>query len=423
MQHLTWDALRQAYPEDKYIFLLPQVDMHVQHSIPLWRLDVAVVRIDPSDDSQVYAVEGTAKNPKKLALQRPALDRLLAAANGVSRAHVVYEIPGELLRYEGVAAMKGPDGSIRPVSRTRDWIADVEREAIAAQVEKWFADNEMYRDRTWWHKLSPEQKEAKKAEELATRWRRERNFGPAKVESKAIGRAVRALLGIRGGYAPHELAQKAFAVPRWVFEPPADNPEVLKMLVANALNGQHLLYGSMQPAALPAPAAEQQLQLTGGEVQADDHDEGDVVPANDSGFSPPPTDPQRPPLMSWADLQAKIASATCAPHLDNVERKYRPAAELIGASMDFAADIARRRAEFGGHAPSQTERPTPESLRQEEMDGLIVSINREIASRKLGSAQVNSLRTQLDGFRKASNLEALRDMLLWVEGQPKEVRS
>lgn len=423
MQHLTWDALRQAYPEDRYIFLLPQVDMHVQHSIPLWRLDVATVKIDPNDPSQVYAVEGTAKRPVKLALQRPALDRLLAAANGVSRAHVVYEIPGELVRYEGVAAMKAPDGSIRPIARTRDWVGSAEREAIEAQVEKWYADNETYADRTWWHKLSPEQKQAKKAEEIATRWRRERQFGSAKTESKAIGRAIRALLGLRGGFTPSELAQKSFAVPRWVFEPPVDNPEVLKQVVDNAFNGQHLLYGATsQLVALPSSPIREPLQLTGGEIQTDDALDG-VPPAGDSGFSPPPAEPERPPLMSWADLQAKIASATCAPHLDNVERKYRPAAEQIGAAMDFAAEIARRRAEFGGHAPAPVAQPSAEDLRRQEIAGLVQSIERELGVRQIGAGQRANLAAQLARFRDTGSLDSLRDMLLWIEGQPQGVRS
>lgn len=431
MQHLTWEALKQQYPDDRYIFLLPQVDMHVQHSIPLWRLDVAIVEIDPKDDSLVYPVEGTKDNPKKLALQKPALDRLLAAANGISRAHVVYEIPGQLVRYEGVAAMKGPDGSIRPVSRTRDWIAEVEREVVEAAVNKWYAANEQYADRRWWHKLSDEQKDAERDAKLADLWRRERQFGPPKAESKAIARAIRALLGIRSGYSPEELLAKRFAVPRWVFEPPADNPEILKMLVANALQGQAALYGATtQPAALLSRPAPEPLQLTGGDAQAEFGDGGDVAAARDSGFSPPPDETQDHLQMTGDQdpaefLRLKVAGATCSKHLQNIVGKYRESAEAQGLGDLFQMVVNQRLAELGGHAPDPGPAPRtndPEQMRQREIAGLAQEVEREIGARRIGAGQRENLTAQLAKFRASGSLDGLRDMLLWLEQQPQEVQ-
>lgn len=417
-QILSWDALRAKYPDDKYIFLLPQIDMHVQHSVPLWRLDVATLKIDPADESQVYVVEGTKENPKKLALQKPALDRLLAAANGVSRAHVTHEIPGALVRYEGFAAMKCPDGTLRAISRTRDWIGEVAREAVEASADKWAADNDRYRDRKWWHDLSPDQKAAQKAAKLAELWRREREFGPPKAESKAIARAIRALLGIRSGFTLAELRDKSFAVPRWVFEPPADNPEILKMLVANALQGQALLYGSAaQPLALPASQQTQVLALPGGDD--DDYDEPNHTPGESPSFTPPPAEPDRPPLMKWDELAAKVAGATCIPHLDNIVKKYTPSAELIGATVQWAVATERRRAELGGHAPKS--QPSPEDLRKQEIDGLAKQINALLAVVKIGDQARTSCRAQLAQMHALGNLNGLRDMLLWLEDQPKEV--
>lgn len=423
-QILSWDALRQRYPDDKFIFLLPQVDMHIQHSVQLWRLDVATLKIDPNDESQVYVVEGTKKDPRKLALQKPALDRLLAAANGVSRAHVTHEIPGALVRYEGFAAMKCPDGTLRAVSRTCDWLAETAREAVEASTDKWAADNEAYRDRQWWHKLDDAGKQVQKAAKLADLWRREREFGPRKAESKAIARATRALLGIRSGFTPAELRDKQFAVPRWVFEPPADNPEILKMLVANALQGQALLYGGVaQPPALPASQPAQMLALPGGD-DGDDYDEP-TDPGPSTGFSPPPAEPDRPPLMKLDELLAKVAGATCISHLDNIINKYTPSAELIGATVQWAVAIERRRAELGGHAPAQAASraaaPSAEDLRAQELDGLAKQINDLLATAKIGDQARTSCRKQLAEMRALGNLDGLRDMLLWLEDKPKEV--
>jgi hypothetical protein len=123
--------------------------------------------------------------------------------------------------------------------------------------------------------------------------------------------------------------------------------------------------------------------------------------------------------MKLDALLAKVAGATCIPHLDNIVAKYTPSAELIGATVQWAVATERRRAELGGPAP--TGAPSPEDLRAQELDGLAKQINDLLAKAKIGDQARTSCRAQLAQMHALGNLNGLRDMLLWLEDQPKEV--
>lgn len=266
-QILSWASVMERFPADKFIVLLPQVEMNIAHESSMHRLDVSVVKIDPDNKALVYAVEtkwnGQKNIPTKVALQKPAIELLAATADISTRAYRVDDGRDPDTRvYGAIALMTTSAGTVRGQEKTREWNAKLERDKIRLRVtqsidkaikNRWAKGTVEGRDDGT--PLNEQQRADAIETEFLTAWIREQEFGPAKCESKASLRAIRALLALPSGYDPKELRDKSFVVPRWVFEPDMSDPEIKRLVVTAHLNARNML----SPGGIP-----QQMQLASG---------------------------------------------------------------------------------------------------------------------------------------------------------------
>lgn len=92
-----------------------------------------------------------------------------------------------------------------------------------------------------------------------------RKFGERQAETKAASRAIRAALGIKGGYTKQE-ALRPFVLPTLVWRPDMSDPEIKRMVAAKQLGVINELFGAQEqsrierlnntPAAQGAPPCE-----------------------------------------------------------------------------------------------------------------------------------------------------------------------
>lgn len=246
---LTFDAIAEQYPDEKFILLMPQVSRHLLTSVPMWSLDVATVKVDPNNEKEAYEVGW---KTGEFALTKVSLDALATAADlTVLAKRVDDKRDKDYAEYEGHAIMTTPSGGVRRQGRTCDWIAEVELEKVTAQANRWVDMGIENR----WNGFSAATREQKLNSRIAERWLSAREFGKRGVESKAANRAVRALLGISPKYSFDELNDKKFAVVRFVFTPDLDDREVKLMVISAGLQAQRMMYGAPaqieQPTTLP----------------------------------------------------------------------------------------------------------------------------------------------------------------------------
>ncbi len=254
------EALKQ-----KFNILLPVAE--VVQADPNYTPSIRAANLQPTDS--YFYNQGTQSNPRWAPLKQ-ALE-VLADLAGVQLATVrplsmldLAPYPEGSFGYSATITIRRSDGTPRTITRSRIWNADVEREKIIAQVAK--ADGK-----------SDDWKQA----EFRRRWLQEREHGPAKTESKAVLRAIRAALQIPHTFSAAD-AKKPFVVVGYSFTPDYSDPEVRRLVIERGLSAGEQVFGS-QPAAGPLPE-------TGGEDGAAP-DGADTAAPSGEGADPQPAAP------------------------------------------------------------------------------------------------------------------------------------
>lgn len=238
-QILTFDAIAEQYPSERFILLMPQVSRHLLTTVPMWSLDVATVKVDPHDEAQAYKIQGDS-----FGLTKVTLDLLAQAADlTVACKRIDNRADRMFAEYEAWAIMNTPSGGVRGQSRTCEWDGVTAQVKVRAAAVK-FVEMAMSKGWSGYKGIGTGQRTQKIEERYNEQWAREQEFGKRMVESKAGNRAVRALLGIKPKYSFDELDRKAFAVVRFVFTPDLEDREIRLMVVGAGLQAQRLLYPS-----------------------------------------------------------------------------------------------------------------------------------------------------------------------------------
>jgi len=373
-QILDFSAVADRYKPEDYILLMPQVTRTIDQDFPMWSLDVAVVNIDPDNDNMVYPVKTKRKqdksgewydHPESVALQKPALDLLCAAGDIATMAEPAKENTDARIVYKAVAAMNNPSGGLRPAVRTRIWKASVERQDCMDQA---ISTIDFYIKKKW-KGCTAANRDEKIDAEFRKRWIKEQRDAEAKTESKAIARAVRALVGLQSNFKPEELRKKQFAIIKFSFTPDTSDPDIKRMVVMAGLQAQRQVFG---PAAIdglaallldaPQPTAG---ALAAGESgpQAAEATVTDAAPASVNEATGE-IDPEVAGI-SKVELMQKLEAATVPDHVDNIVGKYRLAPEagdwFIAAAEDrkqtLRAEFAARRE--GPHPAEGEAMPDP----------------------------------------------------------------
>jgi hypothetical protein len=255
---LTMDAVRAAYPPDRYILVTPAVSKISEGAGGMYGLDVATVKIDPANKDHVYeletknvqTVDGWRTQVTKLGLSKVAIDLIAGAADANAFPERVDPGTNPLYaQYRAFAIMQTPGGAVRGRSASVEWDGELMRERILAQVT---AGTARARRDGWsgkspigvrWKDLTDEQAQRVIETNFQQRWLDEREFGKRKAESKAARNALKALLAISDSYPPEVLETKEFAVVKWVFAPDTSDPEVKRLVVTAGLQAQRALFG------------------------------------------------------------------------------------------------------------------------------------------------------------------------------------
>jgi len=243
-QTLTFEGIAEQYKPENYILLMPQISRNLLHTVPMWSLDVATVKIDPNDKKQAYQIVGS-----DYGLSKTSIDRLSTAADLSIMARRIDDRSNRMrAEFEAVAMMDTPSGGARGQARSCEWDGELAKEKVHAQavasVQKNATGN-----------ITEEQFNLRVQTKFQKDWLAEQEFGKRKTESKAGNRAVRALLGLNTSYSKTELMGKEFAVVRFVFTPDCSDREVKMLVISQTLQSRSMLYPAapaLPPAAAPA---------------------------------------------------------------------------------------------------------------------------------------------------------------------------
>jgi hypothetical protein len=247
----------------EHVNVLDPVSSFAQ-SRPDWSPAVRIVQLDPDPDNgpHFYKQVGNKLAPTKQALE--LLSRCAGALYTRTRRMKRDELSeGEALGYIATIGMRRPDGSIEELERSRTFVTEAELEEIRDAV-------------TRGGKFGAEGEPRWEAE-VRKRWLKEQKDAPAKTESKAVNRAIRAALQIPHGFAPARAALP-FIVVGFNFTPDQSDPEVRRMLTAAGLNAANMVYGPTRSADLELEASDTD---TPPDTVADDSPE-------DRGIKPSP---------------------------------------------------------------------------------------------------------------------------------------
>lgn len=195
---------------------------------PNWSPAISVVQLDQELHS--YPLPGG-----KRGLNKQALETLGKAAGVLytrtARVPAAELQEGERWAYRATVGFRRSDGTIDEITRERGWVTEVER----ADIEQAVRTGEKTKGKP----------KAEQDAEIEKRWIAELRFGPAKTESKAINRALRA-----GLQMPSSVERQAFGKPFLVvgfnFTPDYNDPEIKRALVAVAMNAQAAIYGGRE---------------------------------------------------------------------------------------------------------------------------------------------------------------------------------
>lgn len=192
--------------------------------------------------------------------------------------------PGVAYGYRASVWIRRSDGTVESVTRDRDWHEAAERAEIEQEVKTLAA-------------RYPNDWSAERASgEVEKRWIAELRYGAAKVESKAINRAIRAALSLPSLSAKD--VQKPFLIVGYQFTPDYSDPEVKRILVQSGLGAVSQLYPGADPEVTERPsevlesfegppAGEEPAQLEAAAAPA----EGEIL---DEAEQPPIVEPPLP---------------------------------------------------------------------------------------------------------------------------------
>ncbi len=288
---LTFDAIKQKYPLDKYIMVRPQVSRHLLTAVPMWSLDVATIKFDPHNKNHVF----TPKGSSDLALKKYALDQLAAAADASVMAKRIDDRSNRMYaEFEATAVMTTPSGGQCGQARTCEWDGEIAKQEVYQQAVAYI--RKQIKD--WTNKPAEEKFNSMVKERSEGQWIREQKHGKRKAESGAGNRAIRSLLGLQAGYSRDEIRDKEFAVVRFLFTPDMGDRDIKLLVVSASLQARRMLY--------PAPAAEP-LALEAGVVEeqpaADDNDQ----------YSEPEPDPiEQEADLTWNQVSGYIPDLVVA---------------------------------------------------------------------------------------------------------------
>jgi hypothetical protein len=233
-----------------------QADPNFTPSVRLIELDVGTLISDPRGGKSPHFYKITKDS---FDLSKQGLEALGQAA-GVIRTKTRMIPKGELrpgvaYGYRATAWIRRSDGTIESVTRDRDWHEAAERAEIEEEVRRLAA---RYPD-DW----TDERVRA----ETEKRWIAELRFGAAKIESKALNRAVRAALSLPKLTAAQ--IQKPFLVIGYQLTPNWADPEVQRIMLSAGLGAAGELYPGRADVERPADVFEHFEGPQDGEPQDD----------------------------------------------------------------------------------------------------------------------------------------------------------
>lgn len=303
---------------------------------PNWTPRISVVALDPAKSGDHFYEQAN----KKLAPTKQALE-VLAKAAGIlytrtSRIPRAELAEGERLGYKATLGIRRSDGTVEEVTRDKTFVEDAELEEIkdaVARATAWENGRNTGRPRFT--------SDAERAEETRKRWLKELKDAPAKTESKAVLRAIRAALQIPHTFSPADAA-KPFLVIGFNFTPDYNDEETKRLLVAAGLNAQAAMYGGggavhsrdveLEPpqhaAASDGPDDARTTPVGAGHSGDEGRQAGDAIQSSPSPASPVPDpgeedDPEpgrEPPHGDQAKQDADAAGLVKVP--DSAAKKY-----------------------------------------------------------------------------------------------------
>ena len=319
-QRLTMDTIKQIYPPERYIHVVPSVSKHLLGP-SMYGIDVATCKIDPNEPKMVYPIKtqgfGDDARVTEVGLSATAVNRLAGMAD-ISVVIDNVADTGDLLVIRATAIMQTPGGSVRGRSVQVRWDRALLMDKLSMAAED-YVENAIARKWNNFRDLSPEQKAAAINKKYRKDLIAECEFGPRKTESKAARNAVKHLLGIADTYHPQELIDKEFAVVKFVFSPDLTDPMVKRMVVESGLRAQRALFGvSVANASgsqyLPAEVMETPAALGIPAHVPEQVDDVEELVADDSppDQTPPPpvdTDPMSEPELVQRVVRRRIEEA------------------------------------------------------------------------------------------------------------------
>lgn len=284
---LDFDQLADKYKPETHILLMPQVSKHLLTLTPMYSLDVATYKVDPTNKKHIHPIKG---DDTMLGLSKLVIDAIALAADvsivptrvdqGFDRMHAIFS---------ATAMMETPSGGRRGVTRSAEWEGEALMQKMRLEAHAHVNKKVQYDDEVETpagykkaKELTDEQFAATVEFTFQSRWINEQIYGKRKAESAACSRAIRALLGIQTAYPKIDLQQKEFAIVRFVFTPPVDgNPELLNAVVMATMAARGMLYPGTE---IPRGGA---AAITGGMPTMQIPYEGTVAPLE---FKPAPAD-------------------------------------------------------------------------------------------------------------------------------------
>lgn len=274
-------------PELREAFNILLPAQQVAQAVELVRPSIRAVQLDADFENGGHFYNQGTKSKPRLAPTKQALETLAFTAGiMISRTRPLsydeLRPYGEgAIGFEATVTIRRPDGTPLEISRSKFWQPDVEYRKVQAGNRPSWADS----DQKW-------------AAELHKRWLAEKEFAPAKAESKAILRAIRAALQIPHTFTP-EQAAKPFIVVGYDLALDYSDPDVVRLLLERRADRTREVYGSRELPAESESAGEQE-EKPSVESTASDPGRADDASSSDEGEEPgsDAKSPEPAPLFS-----------------------------------------------------------------------------------------------------------------------------
>lgn len=256
----------------------------VAQADPFYVPSVNQIRLN-SEDHSYYD-----KQTQKRALNKNGL-LLLAQAAGMTMP-LTFRIPQANLKegqigYQAVVEVRRPDGTMvrHAVSRVVD--VGMEREKVKQRCTN--ANGELDKGKFF------------------AQWGKEADVLEAKVETKAVLRAIRQALAVRGGGYSEKDFEKPFVAISYNFRPDYSDPEIRKMAMERGMGASNQLYGGQETpfgaatiAAAPPPPAPVEAPPIVDERSIDEEEaeDAEVVEVEFAAPEAPEVDPEKARLAA-----------------------------------------------------------------------------------------------------------------------------